>query len=127
MQFRSNPQTYYRGTRVFLCLFDTSNAQSLSELEPYVAAIKTIDFVECLLLGNKNDLPTVYSAQQIAAFMKQHGIFTGYYETSSVTLQNIDTVRGIVESRVLAAYNRWKKKQEPKPVKQAPANSCTLM
>ena len=75
---------YIEKTIVQILVFDVTSAESLTNLENYIALIRRSFITEnIILVGNKSDLKSESSVSEnyVVAFMKQHGI-SEYCEVS---------------------------------------------
>ena len=87
-RYQSITYAYYKGTRLFLVMFDLSNIDSFEHLSKYLTDIQThgSESAKILLIGNKSDLPNQVTLSQIQACCFKD---VGYIEISLKTRQGL--------------------------------------
>jgi Ras-related protein Rab-11A len=86
-------ESYYRGSKGALLVFDTTRKSTFIELEKWIAETENAlgQRIPIILLANKVDLSNqrVITTEMGKAFSKEHGL-VGYLETSALNGQNVE-------------------------------------
>jgi small GTP-binding protein len=86
-------ESYYRGSKGALLVFDTTRKSTFMELEKWIAETENAlgQRIPIILLANKVDLSNkrVITTEMGEAFSEEHGL-VGYLETSALNGQNVE-------------------------------------
>ncbi|CAG0917853.1 unnamed protein product [Notodromas monacha] len=112
-RFRTITSTYYRGTHGVIVVYDVTSGETFANVKRWLHEIDTnCEFVNRILVGNKNDDPTrkVVLKEDARRFADQMGI--QLFETSAKDNINVEEMFNAITRQVL----RMKKEESEKTV-----------
>jgi Ras-related protein Rab-1A len=89
-RFRTITSSYYRGAKGVVIVYDCQDSKSVSELDYWLSQAHRYvgENIPVLIVGNKIDLPSAVSAQEVQKFATKHGCL--FIETSAKTGINVE-------------------------------------
>ncbi|MFO8019681.1 MAG: Rab family GTPase [Promethearchaeia archaeon] len=110
-RFRSFLDSFVRGTKGALLLFDLTRQKTLEKIDHWVEIIRKFDSsIPILLIGSKYDLVDMISVSEsdIRELMEKHN-FIGYLSTSSKTGLNVERAFESLTNYLLKKNNMQEK------------------
>lgn len=104
-RFRTITNSYYKGSHIFLVIYDVSDEQSFQNVQTHLTEIEQNakeDRLYCIMIiGNKCDLPRVVELHRVQHIAHEHNI--AYMECSARTGQNVEKM---MKSAVITAVKK---------------------